>query len=62
MSSFPMLGFFDFGISILGQGVSVDIDVKGILLSLGVLAVRLSLILGRGASIGGVRGARGAKG
>jgi hypothetical protein len=58
ISSFPILSFFDFGTSILGQGVSV----KGILLSLGVLVVRLSLIRGRGASIGGAGGARGVKG
>ena len=62
ISSFPILGFFDFSISILGQGVSVDVNVKGILLSLRVLAVRLSLILGRGAGTRGVRGARGARG
>jgi hypothetical protein len=58
ISSFPILSFFDFGTSILGQGVSV----KGILLGLGVLVVRLSLIRGRGAGIGGVGGAGGVEG
>ena len=58
ISSFPILGFFDFSISILGQGVSI----KGILLSLGVLVVKLSLICSRGASIRGARGAKGARG
>jgi len=58
ISSFLILSFFGFSISILGQGVSV----KGILLGLGVLVVRLSLIRGRGASIGGARGARGVEG
>jgi hypothetical protein len=66
------LAFFDFGISILGQGVSVLIrvgDLEGILLGLGVLAddmeailVRLSLIRGRGAGGAGVEGARGVEG
>jgi len=61
ISSFPILAFFDFSISILRQGVSV-IDIEGILLSLRVLVVRLSLIFGRKASIGSARGARGVKG
>jgi hypothetical protein len=62
ISGFPILGFFDFGTSILGQGVGVDVDVEGILLGPGVLAVRLSLILGRGAGTGGAGGAGGAEG
>ena len=58
-----ILGFFVFGTSISGQGVSVPIRVRD-LEGLGVLAddmeaisVRLSLIRGRGA--GGARGAEG---
>jgi hypothetical protein len=67
-----ILGFFDFGTSILGQGVSVLIiagDLEGVRLGLGVLAddieailVRLSLIRGGSGKAKGVRGARGAKG
>ena len=66
-----ILGFFVFGISISGQGVSVLIRVRD-LEGLGVLAndieaisVRLSLIRGRkarGVRGAGIRGARGAKG
>jgi len=66
------LGFFDFGISILGQGVSVLImarDLEGVRLGLGVLAndieailVRLSLIRGGSGRAEGVRGVGGAKG
>ena len=61
ISGFPILGFFDFGTSILGQGVGVDVDVEGILLGLGVLVVRLSLIRGSGGAEG-VGGAGGAEG
>jgi hypothetical protein len=67
-----ILGFFDFSISILGQGVSVPImarDLEGVRLGLGVLAddieailVRLSLIRGSSGRAEGVRGARGAGG
>jgi len=67
-----ILGFFDFGISILGQGVSVLImarDLEGVRLGLGVLAndieailVRLSLIRGGSGRAEGVRGVGGAKG
>ena len=66
------MGFFDFGISILGQGVSVLIiarDLEGMRLGLGVLAdnieailVRLSLICSGNSRVKGVRGARGARG
>jgi len=66
-----ILGFFVFGTSISGQGVSVLIRVRD-LEGLGVLAdnieaisVRLSLICSRkarGARGTGVRGTRGAKG
>jgi len=66
------LGFFDFGILILGQGVSVLImarDLEGVRLGLGVLAddieailVRLSLIRGSSGGAKGVGGARGARG
>jgi hypothetical protein len=74
ISSFLLLAFFDFSTSILGQGVGVLIrvrDLKGMPLSLGVLAddmeailVRLSLICGRGvggagASVEGVGGVEG---
>jgi hypothetical protein len=67
-----ILGFFDFGTSILGQGISVLImarDLEGVRLSLRVLAndikailVRLSLIRGSSGRVKGVRGARGARG
>jgi hypothetical protein len=67
-----ILGFFDFGISILRQGVSVLIiarDLEGMQLSLRVLAndikailVRLSLIRNNSSRVEGVRGARGARG
>ena len=66
------MGFFDFGTSILGQGVGVLIrvgDLEGMLLGLRVLAddieailVRLSLIRGRGAGGAGVKGAGGVEG
>jgi hypothetical protein len=72
ISSFLLLAFFDFGTSILGQGVSVLIrvrDLEGILLGLGVLAndikailVRLSLIRRRGARGASVEGAGGVEG
>jgi hypothetical protein len=72
ISSFLLLAFFDFGISILGQGVSVLIrvrDLEGMLLGLGVLAddmevilVRLSLICRRGARGVSVEGAGGVEG
>jgi len=72
ISSFPILSFFDFGISILGQGVSVLIrvrDLEGMLLSLRVLAddmevilVRLSLICRRRARGVSVEGAGGVEG
>jgi hypothetical protein len=72
ISSFLLLAFFDFGTSILGQGVSILIrvrDLEGMLLGLGVLAddikailVRLSLICGRGARGASAKGARGVKG
>ena len=67
-----ILGFFDFGISISGQGVGVLIraeDPEGVRLGLGVLAddietilVRLSLIRGRSGGAEGVGGAGGAEG
>jgi hypothetical protein len=67
-----ILGFFDFGTSILGQGVGVLIrarDLEGAWLGLGVLAddieailVRLSLIRGRSGGAEGVGGAGGARG
>ena len=66
------MGFFDFGTSILGQGVGVLImagDLEGVWLGLGVLAdnieailVRLSLIRGSSGGVEGVGGARGAGG
>jgi len=66
------LGFFDFGISILGQGVSILImvgDLEGVRLGLGVLAddieailVKLSLICGGSGRVEGVGGAGGAGG
>jgi hypothetical protein len=72
ISSFLLLAFFDFSISILRQGVSVLIrvrDLEGMLLSLRVLAdnikailVRLSLICkrkARGASVKGIRSIKG---
>jgi hypothetical protein len=72
ISSFLLLAFFDFSISILRQGVSVLIrvrDLKGMLLGLRVLAndikailVRLSLIRGCGARGASVEGARDVKG
>jgi hypothetical protein len=72
ISSFLLLAFFDFGTSILGQGVSVLIrvkDLEGMLLGLRVLAddikailVRLSLIRGCGARGASVEGARDVKG
>jgi hypothetical protein len=67
-----LLAFFDFGTSILRQGISVLIrvkDLESMLLSLRVLAnnikailVKLSLIHGhraRGASAKGIRGIKG---
>jgi hypothetical protein len=72
ISSFLLLAFFDFSISILRQGVSVLIrvrDLKGMLLGLRVLAndikailVRLSLICRRKARGASVKGARGVEG
>jgi hypothetical protein len=67
-----LLAFFDFGISISRQGVSLLIrvrDLEGMLLGLRVLAndikailVRLSLICRRGARGASAKGARGVKG
>jgi hypothetical protein len=69
-----ILGFFDFSISILGQGIGVLImarDLEGVRLGLGVLAndikailVRLSLIRSSSSGVEGVsaRGARGVEG
>jgi hypothetical protein len=72
ISSFLLLAFFDFGTSILGQGVNILIrvkDLEGMLLGLRVLAddikailVRLSLIRGCGARGASVEGARDVKG
>ena len=72
ISGFLLLAFFDFSISISGQGVSVLIrvgDLEGMLLGLRVLAddikailVRLSLIRERGARGASAEGAGGVKG
>jgi hypothetical protein len=72
ISGFLLLAFFDFSISISGQGVSVLIrvrDLEGMLLGLRVLAndieailVRLSLIRRRGVRGASAKGARGIEG